>query len=236
MIDIPFISSLPRLLAVHNIRVPRVVMISRWISLIYNLSEADAYFKSEVRIQKGGRRELEFFAHSEDLSDPENQILRQDIKFWDKYGFRCLYVGYLEDASRPFCMQFLIDKSDNHRFVNMDYGGMYQHLNSDMIHAEGGYVRKDLRGKHLFPKFRNTMHKMLYLKGKKVVRSHIASNKRQIPSLKVAAAVGFMADHWISMVMIRLPFCKSNVFVHHPIKDLDRSKLPLNLFIRRSGL
>lgn len=230
MSDAPFISSLSRLLAVHNIRVPMVVTIQRWISVVYALSEADVRLKSKVQIRPGKRRDLDFFVRSENINDPKNHILRQNIKFWYQYGFRCLYVGYLEDRSRPVCMQFWIDESDNHRFAKMDYGGMYKQLNSDTIHGEGGYVREELRGKHFFPKFRTTMHTMLFSKGKKVVRSHIASNKRQIPSLKVAAALGFMPDYWISMVMIRLPFCNSKVFVHHPIRGLDWSKLPLNLF------
>ena len=235
MTEAPFISSLAHSLAVRNISVPKVVMIQRWVSLVYQLSEADIVVRSEVRIRPGQRGDIDFFAQSDDVIDPKNTILRQIIKFWDQYGFRCLYVGYPEDESRPGCMQFWIDQSDKHRFTNMEYGAMYQPLNSDTIYAEAGYVRKDLRGRHLFRKFRRAMHKELFLRGKKFVRSHIASNNSRIPSLRVAAAVGFMADHWISMVKIRLPFCRSNVFVHHPIKDSDLSQFPLNLFKQRGG-
>jgi hypothetical protein len=223
-------------LAAYNIGLPKVVTIQRWISLVHKLTEADTDLKSEVRIRPGKRQDLDFFARLDDISDPENIILRQDLKFWDKYGFRCLYVGYLEDESRPFCMQFWIDESENHKFANMDYGGMYQQLNSDTIHGEGGYVCKKLRGKGLFRKFRSTMHNVLFLKGMKFVRSHIASNQRRLPSLKVAAAVGFIIpNHWISRIMIRLPFYQSDFFVHHPIKDTDWSKFSLNHFKQRSG-
>lgn len=55
-----FISSLSRLLAVHNVRVPMVVAIQRWISVAYNLSEADARLNSKVQIRSGERRDLEF--------------------------------------------------------------------------------------------------------------------------------------------------------------------------------
>jgi hypothetical protein len=223
-------------LAVHGIKIPGIVTIHRWLSLVRQLAEADVELKSEVRIRPGMRRDLDFFVHIDDISDSENLTLRQDVKFWDQYGFRCLYVGYFEDESRPFCLQYWIDDSDNHRFAKMNYGGMYQTLNSDTIHAEGGYVCKELRGKGLFRKFRTTMHRMLFLKGKKLVRSHIASNQSRIPSLKVAAAVGFIPDHWISRITIRLPFYKSEVFVHHSIRDTDWGKFPLKLFEHRSGL
>jgi hypothetical protein len=220
---------------VHNIKVPGIVTIHRWISLVHQLAEADVESKSEVRIRPGMRRDLDFFVHTDNISDPENIILRQDVKFWDQYGFRCLYVGYFGDESRPFCLQYWIDESDNHRFAKMDYGGMYQQLNSETIHGEGGYVCKKLRGKGLFRKFRYTMHKVLFLKGKKLVRSHIASNQSRIQSLKVAAAVGFIPDHWISRIVIRLPFYKSDFFVHHPIKDTDFDRFPILLFKNDPG-
>jgi hypothetical protein len=223
-------SSLFNFLAKRHISIPKVVTIHRWISLVYNLSEADTHLESELQIRPGERRDLDFFSHLGDLRDPSNHILKQDIKFWYQYGFKCLNVGYLKDITRPCCMQFWINDSDNHRFKNMEYGAMYQRLNTETIHGEGGYVLKSMRGRGLFRKFRITMHKILFLKGKKVVRAHIASQKGRLPSLKVAASVGFVADHWISMVRTQLPLCKSNVFVHHPIKDSERNKFPLNLF------
>ena len=219
-----------RVLAEKEIRVPRAIAITRWVSFIYRLSEKDLDVENEIFIQIGRKEDLEFFVSSEDMNDRANHILLQDIKFWDEYGFRCLQVGYLKGEHQPFCLVYVIDDSDNHRFDIMEYGDMYQKLESDTAHVEGGYVRKDLRGQGLFPKFRAKINKMLYKKGKKIVRSHIASSTGRIASLKAASKAGLVPNYWISRVNISLPFFRSSAFVPHDIKRSDFSKFPLSLF------
>ena len=223
-------SRLYRVLAEKEMRVPRAIAITRWISFIYRLSEKDLEVENEVLIRPGRKGDLDFFMSSEDMNDPANHILKQDIKFWDEYGFRCLYVGYLKDQKRPFCLQYWIEDSDNHRFKNMEYGGMYQDLSPDTVHVEGGYVCKDLRGQGLFPKFRTKTHKKLYKKGKKFVHAHIASSTRQIASLKAANKAGLLPNYWISRIDIRLPFFRSSDFVRHDIRCSDFSEFPMSLF------
>ena len=140
--------------------------------------------------------------------------------------------------SKTHLMRLVLDKMVEVEVYGLDpysrvVGVVYvdgKNVNLEMIKAGLAEVYRGPPAKGLFRKFRTTMHKVLFLNGKKVVRAHIAVNKRQIPSLKVAAAVGFIPDHWISRIMIRLPFYKSDVFVHHPIRDTDVDKFPLLLF------
>ena len=224
-----------RVLAEKGIRFPRTIAITRWVSFIYRLSEKDLDVENEILIRPGNKEDLDFFVSSEDMNEPANHILSQDIKFWKKYGFKCLYVGYLGDETRPFCLQYWIEDSDNYRFKDMEYGGMYQELSPDTVHVEGGYVCNDLRGQGLFPKFRTKTHKILYKKGKKTVRAHIASSTRQTASLKAASKAGLVPNYWISRVSISLPFFRSSVFVRHDIKRSEFSKFPLSIFYTEKG-
>ena len=88
----------------------------------------------------------------------------------------------------------------------------------------------ELRQKDLFTKFVRSRDKIFYRKGIRLLRCHIACNQTKFPMLNLCAKDCWTPDHWISMVTIRLPFFKSNVFVHHSIKDTDRGNFPLPLF------
>jgi hypothetical protein len=226
-----YLSALSRVLAEKQIRLPRT-RLSRWVSLICELNEDDLAIENEVLIRLAKKDDLEFFANSEDIADPENGLLRQDIKFWDEYGFRCLYVGFIKEETHPFCLCYFIDHSENHRFEKMEYGSMYEPLTSNMVHVEGAYVRKNMRGKKLFLKFCQKRNKLFYQKGKKLVRSHVLLDKSRVPMLIISKKVGFVPDHLISSVTINLPIFRTRVFVHHPIRDSDRGKFPLTLFDR----
>ena len=135
-------------------------------------------------------------------------------------------------------LAFCIQNNDHWwgiRFDIMEYGDMYQKLESDSAYFEGGYVRKDWRGQGLFPKFKAEINKMLYKKGKKIVHSHIAAKTRQIASLKAASKAGGIPNYWISRVNINLPFFRSSTFVRHDIKRSDFSKFPLSIFYTAKG-
>ena len=92
-----------RVLAEKEIRFPRTT-INRWLSLVYKLTEEDLKVESEVLIRSGRKQDLDFLLGCEDSADPGRHILLQDIKFWDQYGFRCLYTGYLNGDAHPFLL------------------------------------------------------------------------------------------------------------------------------------
>lgn len=155
-----------------------------------------------------------------------------DLRFWNQYGFRCLYVGHFINNQQPCCIQYLIDDSDNHRFKNMEYGGMYKLLDSETVHSEGAYVLRQHRKKGVYHKFGLQRYKLLYEKGKRFLRGHIASSEGRIPVFKAAARLGSVPDHWVSKVSINFRFFISSAFVHHPINTSDYGTFPLNLFDR----
>jgi hypothetical protein len=199
------------------------------------LSEKDLNIENEVLIRPGKKDDLDFLASIEDKSDPGYSTLLQDIRWWDEIGFRCLYVGYLEDQIEPCMLEYFIEDIDNHRFKQMEYGGLYKPLDAFTVQAEGAYVREDMRGKELFPKLLAKGYKIFYQRGKKLLRSHIACSKTRIPAFKMVEKSGYVPDHWISQVRINLPFFRSVGFVHHEIKDFDRDKFPLTLFDQSNG-
>ena len=219
-----------RVFAEKGIRLPLVVSITRWLSLIHNLSDKDLSVENEVLIRPGTREDLDFMANSEDINDPENRTLLQDIRWWREYGFRCLYVGYLENEQQPCGLEYWIEDTDNHRIRNMEYGGMYSTLDPFTVQADGAYIRKDLRGKDIFPKLLAKGHKLFYEKGKKVFRAHIASSKTRTPAFKMARKSGYVPEYWISRVTFNLPFFRSSGFIHHKIRKCDLGKFPLSLF------
>ena len=219
-----------RVLAEKEIRLPRVISITRWLSLTHKLSDKDLNVENEVLIRPGKKEDLDFMANSEDVNAPENGTLLQDIRWWDQYGFRCLYVGYLEDEQQPCGLEYWIEDTDNHRIKNMEYGGMYRSLDPLTVQADGAYICTELRGRDIFPKLLAKGHKLFYQKGKEVFRAHIACNKNRIPAFKMARKSGYVPDYWISRVTINLRFFRSSAFVHHKIKQSDHNKFPLSLF------
>lgn len=66
------------------------------------LSENDLNVENEVHIRPGGKEDLDFLVRTEDKSDPGYHMLLQATRWWDHLGFRCLYVGYLENQSAPY--------------------------------------------------------------------------------------------------------------------------------------
>ena len=198
------------------------------------LSENDLNVENEVQIRPGKKEDLDFLARTEDKSNPGYGTLLQDIRWWDHFGFRCLYAGYLEDQSAPCILEYWIEDTDNHRFKQMEYGGLYQPLDSFSVQAEGAYVSKDMRGKELFPKFLAKGHKLFYQRGKKVFHAHIACFRTKISAFKMSEKSGYAPSHWISIVRINLPFFRSRAFVHHEITGTERDKFPLTLFDRGS--
>jgi len=219
-----------RVLAEKEIRLPRIISITRWLSLTHKLSAKDLKVENEVLIRPGKKEDLDFMANSEDVNAPENGTLLQDIRWWREYGFRCLYVGYLEDERQPCGLEYWIEDTDNHRIKNMEYGGLYRPLDTFTVQADGAYIRKDLRGKDIFPKLLAKGHKLFYQKGKKLFRAHIACNKTRIPAFKMARKSGYVPDYWISRVTVNLRFFRSSAFVHHKIKQSDLNKFPISLF------
>ena len=219
-----------RVLAEKKIRIPRVISIMRWLSITHKLSDKDLTVENEVLIRPGKKEDLEILANSENMRDPTNGTLLQDIRWWDTYGFRCLYVGYLEDERQPCGVEYWIEDTDNHRIKSMEYGGLYRPLDALTVQAEGAYIRKDLRGKDIFPKLLAKGHKLFYQKGKKAFRAHIACNRNRIPAFKMARKSGYVPNCWVSRVMIHLPFFQSNIFVIHKIRKSDHNKFPLSLF------
>lgn len=198
------------------------------------LSEEDLSVENEVLIRSGKKEDLDFFLSSEESTDWGHHILLQIIRWWNEYGFRCLYAGYLEEKSKPFCLNYWIDDSDNHRFKSMKYGGLYQPLTVDVAHGEGAYVRKDFRRQDLWFKFCQQRNKLLYQRGKRLLRAHMVV-KGKMPALKNAINLGYVPDHWISRVRINLSLLRSDVFVHHSIKESDLKRFPLTLFDMQNG-
>ena len=227
-----FVNGLCRVIAERNINIPHVVsVVSRWICLTYNLSKKNFDSQSEVLIRLATTEDLDRLASLEkNKADTGYHIVKQNIKFWYEYGLRCLYVGYLKDDPSPFCWQYFIFSSDIHRLNKIKYSAMYPPLAQDAVHLEGTYVVHELRQKKLFTKFVRSREKLLYQKGIRQLRSQIPCNETKIPVLKFSAKIGYIPDHWISMVKIQLPFFKSDIFVHHPIRVSDYGKFPLSLF------
>jgi hypothetical protein len=107
---------------------------------------------------------------------------------------------------------------------------MYPPLAPDAVHLEGGYIPYKLRQKDLFTQFVRSRDRIFYQKGIRRLRCHIACSETKIPMLKFCVKDGWILDHWISEVIIGLPFFRSDVFVHHPIKETDFDKFPVTLF------
>jgi hypothetical protein len=224
-----------RTLAEKQIRVPGIISVSRWLFLIYKLSEKDLHVEKEAIIRLGRKDDLDSLASSQDMDDPANSLLKQDIRFWQEYGFRCLYVGFFKDDPQPCFLMYVIDDSDNHRFKKMKYwGGLYQPLTPDAVYNEGIWIRKDVRQNKLSYKFYMTIYKLLCQRGKKFIWGHTRSIEARTSLLKMTSRAGWVPDHWISKVTINLSFFRSNVFIHHRIKDSDRDQFPLTLFGRGS--
>ena len=88
--------ALHRILARKQIRLPKIIEITRWLSMSRKLSENDLNVENEVHIRPGKKEDLDFLARTEDKSNPGYGTLLQDIRWWDHFGFRCLYAGYLK--------------------------------------------------------------------------------------------------------------------------------------------
>ncbi len=199
--------------------------------MVYELGEKDLLEQdNEVSVHPGSREDLEFFIASEDPNDSGRHILQQDVRFWDQYGFRCLYTGYLQNDRKPLCVNYAIDYSYKHLFEHMEYGDLYDSLKFDTVYMEGGYIRKDLRGDDFFRKFQLKLNELLFKQGKKVMRGHIAVNIDKKPAFLWANAVGFRPAYFISRVRIQFPFLKSDAFIRHEIKSSDFKKYPLTIF------
>jgi hypothetical protein len=218
-----------RILAEKQLRLPGID-VARWVSLKCELTEDHLSVKNDVFIRPATKEDLDFLSNTEDKSDSQNRILLQDIKFWNEYGFRCLYAGHKQGDPQPLCMCYFIDHSDNHRFKKMEYGAMYEALTPDTVHVEGAYVCKNMRRKGLFLKFCHKRNKLFYQNGKKFVRSHVIVDKSGVPMLKILKKVGFVPNKFISRVKIHLPFVRSDLFVHHPIKESDHKRFPMTFF------
>jgi hypothetical protein len=205
--------------------------VSRWISLTYQLSEKDLELQSEILIRLATQEDIDLLASlDENKADTSYHMVRQNIKFWNDYGLRCVYVGYLKDDPIPFCWQYVIFASDIHLLKKIKYSAMYPPLAQDAVHLEGGYVLYKQRQKSLFTKFTRSLIKFLYHKGIRLFRCHVPCDETKVPMLNFLAKIGYAPDHWISMVTTRLPFFRSGVFVHHRIKASDYGTFPLTLF------
>jgi len=222
--------TLYRLLAEKQIQVPRLISIARWISLVRPLSEKDLEVESEVLIRRATEEDIDYLTKCTETTDKNEPILSMDLRFRNQYGFRCLYVGYFRNNPQPSCIQYWIDDSDNHRFKNMEYGGMYKLLDPETIHEEGVYVLKQHRKRKVFHEFTLQRNKLLYEKGKRFLRGHGAVSESRIPILKASARLGYVPDYWISRVTINLRLYRESVFIHHPIKASDHGTFPLTLF------
>lgn len=222
-------SYIHRLLAEKQIRLSRI-RINRWLAMVRELTEKDLEVENEVCIRPGTKGDLDFLLTSEDTMDPGRHILDQDTKFWDQYGFRCLYTGYLQNEGTPLCVNYAIDHSDKHRFEHMEYGNLYGSLQPDTVYMEGGYIRKDMRGEDYFRKFQLKLNGKLYNHGKRFIRGHIVVKSAKEPAFLWANAVGFIPDHFVSRVTIKFFFLKSDVFVCHAIRPCDFEKYPLPIF------
>ena len=222
--------ALQRILARKQIQVHKIIETTRWLSMSRKLSENDLNVENEVHIRPGKKEDIDFLARTEDKSNPGYHMLLQAIRWWDHFGFRCLYVGYLEDQNAPCTLEYWIEDSDNHRFKQMEYGGLYQPLDSFAVQAEGAYVSKNMRGKEIFPKLLAKGYKLFYQRGKKVFHAHAVCHRTGISTFKMAKKSGYVPSHWVSIVRINLPFFRSKVFVHQEIKDSERDKFPLSLF------
>ena len=230
-----FIHTLSSAIARQNIHILNVVYLTRWISLTYKLSGKIIDSKNEVLIRLATEEDFDFLAGiEENNSDSGYHIVRQNIRFWNDYGLRCLYVGHLKDDPRPCCYQYAIFPSDIHHLRKTPYGAMYAPLTKGAVHLEGAYVLNKLRQKDFFTKFSQSRDIFLYQKGIRMLRTHVHCDKTKFPILKWCAKKGYIPDHWISRVIIRFPFFKTDEFVHSPVRDRDHSKFPLSLFYQVS--
>jgi hypothetical protein len=222
--------TLYRLLAEKQIQIPKLTSVTRWLSLLCPIPEKDLDVKSKVLIRRATEEDIAYLTKCRETTDKNESILSMDLEFWNQHGFRCLYVGHFINNPQPCCIQYLIDESDNHRFKNMEYGGMYKLLDPETVHEEGAYVLKQHRKRRVYHEFALKRHKLLYEKGKRFLRGHGAVNESRMPMFKAAARLGSVPDYWISRVTINLRFYRASVFIHHPIKASDHGIFPLTLF------
>ena len=119
------INTFSRIIARHDIHIPKVINENRWISLTYKLTEKSLDSQSKVLIRLATKEDLNLLVSlEENEADTGYHIASQMIRFWNDYGLRCLYVGYLEDDPIPFCWQYFIENSDINRRDLLKVAGM----------------------------------------------------------------------------------------------------------------
>jgi hypothetical protein len=201
-----------------------------WLSFRYDLDELPVprrTGKDTLLIRLAGDEDVRLIEDGAARAEP---IVSSSLRFWKEYGFRQLYLGFVEGDPAPCIFQYMLDDSNNHRYARMDYGGMYRQQQPDEVQAENIFAFPDRRRRGLALDFERELFALLKGMGKRTVRTHISIRNK--PALIWARTVGFRPERWITMVTLDLPVMRNlkKEFVHRPIREAEYGAHPLSLF------
>lgn len=216
-----------------NISISRVI-ITKWLSFRCEIEKIlnDIGDECELSVRLAGPNDIAFLERLVSMEGIGNHVLAQDLRFWNDYGFRSLYVGDFRDESEPSVFCYLISDSEKDILYNMDYGDLYRGINKSACQSEGIFVLNDHRGLNLANKMRLQLMQIAIRQGKNQLKEHIPVNESKIANFISLSKLGAIPEYWIFRVTLDFPFFRNGkgYFIKKNIKDNDWSKFPLIYF------
>ena len=204
----------------------------RWISLSYSLTpENCAVPENEVTLKMASDKDIR---EIENHPEANENILKSVLSFWHNYGIHSLYLGYFNYEQEPSILQYVLGHECNNIYRIMPYGSMYRHHSYISVQVENIYHFKCKRKRNYAKRFEMALFKLLFNKGKRIVRTHISVSNEA--ALLWASQIGFYPEYWISMLQINLPFLRKMKpsFLFQPIKYHEWDIYPLKIFKKQN--
>ena len=230
----PIYTLLSKILLKIPFRIPRV-NISKWLLLNYEITPADANIEEDLNVRLATEDDLTFLESVYNKQEAGSHVLAQDLMFWNKLGFRSLYVGCEGNEETPAVICYFMGASEKNLLNNMQDADMYSHIDKTTSQIEGIWAAPNKRGRNLAYRFGRILHSRAFYDGITSILLHIPVDATKIANFKSTEKQGYRPVGWIFLVKIDLPFFRSlkNVFIRKKFKDSDWSKFPLSLYRHR---